>query len=373
MGALRKLSNVIDGRENNFDLVRLLAALAVMFGHSFWVQPAYGRAEPVLRHTGLEYCGSLAVYTFFLISGMLVTASYVRQRSPLKFVALRIARIYPAYFMCVLLIPLALYPLLRVFGIATDFQASIAWEFFRTNARMFGPVTWHLPGLFENVAIKSAVDASLWTLPLEVKCYVIVLALGLVGLLRKPWMAMAGIAIAAFLFWWFLTRDPYSPIFSKMGDKPTGYSFYPTAFFLIGMALYTARKIVPCGGTIALASAAAYITLRHSLIAQPLLYLALITGALWLIATPLLAKVKIKADYSYGIYLWAFPIQQSIASINPRGDNFVGLAMSIPLTFAMAAMSWHLIERPIIDRLRKWTNPAGQMPGDSRLIISSAK
>jgi hypothetical protein len=86
------LKDAIDLRQNNFDLLRLCAALAVMFGHSFWIQPAHGRVQPILKHTALEYSGSLAVYTFFLISGMLIAASFDRQKSLGRFIAFRLAR-----------------------------------------------------------------------------------------------------------------------------------------------------------------------------------------------------------------------------------------------------------------------------------------
>src|SRR5437879_4118713 len=96
------LADILQKGKNNFDMIRLLAALGVMFGHSFAIQPYHGTAEPILRFTGLEYSGSLAVYTFFLLSGILVTASAMRQKSPAEFFALRAARIWPALAGCML-------------------------------------------------------------------------------------------------------------------------------------------------------------------------------------------------------------------------------------------------------------------------------
>jgi|SRR5581483_2879092 len=131
----RMLSEVIDTKSNNFDLLRLLAALAVMFGHSFWLQPAEGRHEPLLAFTGLEYSGSLAVYTFFLVSGILVTASYRRQQSWWRFIVLRLARIYPALFVCVLLSAFVVYPFISPKPFLSALTSHSAAHYFLINAQ----------------------------------------------------------------------------------------------------------------------------------------------------------------------------------------------------------------------------------------------
>ena len=131
----RMLSEVIDTKSNNFDLLRLLAALAVMFGHSFWLQPAEGRHEPLLAFTGLEYSGSLAVYTFFLVSGILVTASYRRQQSWWRFIVLRLARIYPALFVCVLLSAFVVYPFISPKPFLSALTSHSVAHYFLINAQ----------------------------------------------------------------------------------------------------------------------------------------------------------------------------------------------------------------------------------------------
>jgi peptidoglycan/LPS O-acetylase OafA/YrhL len=352
----RSLADVIDGRSNNFDLIRLGAALAVMFGHSFWIQPSMGRIEPILAHTGLEYTGSLAVYTFFLISGMLVTASYVRQKSALKFATLRAARIYPALFVCVLLSAYVLYPALSTKGVMGSLASTDAWDYFARNAALFRGTVWVLPGLFEDVALKGVVNGSLWTLPLEVKCYVLVFGLGILGLLRWRWAIIVGAMLALAGIYYVVSHGAPYEFISQIANKPTGYSFYPACFFVFGMMLYAMRRSIPIYPLAWLVMAISYIAVRHLAVAQPVFYLTVIYGILWLAHTPLLHRFSPKADLSYGIYLWAFPMQQIVASIWPHGDNLICLFLSVPMTLALAFLSWHAVEKPAMKLARSWAS-----------------
>lgn len=348
----RVLADVIDGRSNNFDLIRLGAALSVMFGHSFWIQPAMGRTEPVLAHTGLEYSGSLAVYTFFLISGMLVTASYVRQKSPLKFAALRTARIYPALFICVLLTAYALYPALSTTGFMASMTSPDAWDYFSKGSTLFRGMPGALPGLFENVALKGAVNGSLWTLPLEMKCYVLVFALGILGLLRRRWTIILGATLALLGIYLIVAHGSPYDVIRQIANKPTGYSFYPACFFVFGMVLYAFRQYVPIKPWAWLVIAVAYALVRHTAAAQITFYLTVIYGILCLAAAPSLHRFRPTADLSYGVYLWAFPMQQIVASIWPKGDNLLCLLLTVPMTLAAAALSWYLLEKPCLKAVR---------------------
>lgn len=342
----RTLADVIDGRSNNFDLIRLCAALFVMFGHSFWIQPAAARVEPILSFTGLEYSGSLAVYAFFLISGMLVTASYVRQKSALRFAVLRLARIYPGLFVCVLLSAYVLNPLLSTRGSVESLGSADAFNYFAKNVSLLGGTAWNLPGLFENVALKGVVNGSLWTLPLEVKCYLLVFSLGLLGLLWRRWSIIACACLALGGMYYLVTHGSPYDFFRRFANKPTGYSFYPACFFMFGMILFALRKKVPLNPIAWAIVAAIYLFLRNTAASQSLFYITVIYGILCLSASSLLYRLQPKYDCSYGIYLWAFPIQQIVASIWPDGDNLIGLLVSIPITIGIGVLSWRLVELP---------------------------
>jgi peptidoglycan/LPS O-acetylase OafA/YrhL len=338
-----RLSDALDPGRNNFDLLRLCAALAVMFGHSFWVQPAHHRTEPILKYTGLEYSGSLAVYTFFLISGILVSASYDRQKSIARFVVLRLVRIFPALIACVFATAFLLYPAFSAKG----FNAYEAGRYFIRNTTLFSGLQWSLPGLFEGLPLK-IVNASLWTLPIELECYLLVMAAGLLGCFRSKWASTAFWAAAAAAFSWVALHGYDARFFRDLTVKPTGYSFYAPPFFMLGGFLYGVREKISVNLLVGILLLPLYILNRHNIFGTALFY-PLFTYWVFLFATtPLLHRFRPRSDYSYGVYLWAFPIQQIVTSVFPQWDNLLGLAIAMPATLAVAAISWHCVEHPCI-------------------------
>ena len=347
-----RLADVIDGRDNNFGLIRLLAALSVMFGHSFWMLQSKHRYEPILKFTRLEYSGSLAVYTFFLVSGMLVSASYARQKSLPRFAALRLGRIYPALFVCVLLTAYLLYPVLQGLGPVQALSDPHAWRYFSVNASVFFGLDRSLPGLFHASGIPMAVNGALWTLPIEMKCYGLVAIAGLLGAFRSRigyLIASAGVLTLV----WALVKHPLpSLVLAGLARNTTGYSFYPVCFFAFGMALYAIRERVVLAWPGAIALITAYLSLRHTAWGQPALYAALVYGVLWLSATKHLRLLDPSQDFSYGIYLYGFPIQQMVAQAWPTMDNLLSLLISVPCTVAVAAGSWFLVEKPAMEGVR---------------------
>ncbi|AOK04090.1 hypothetical protein WK25_06170 [Burkholderia latens] len=323
-----------------------------MFGHSFWLQPAAGRTEPILKFTGLEYTGSLSVYSFFLLSGIMVTSSFDRQRSIVRFVALRLARIYPGLIACVFLTAYLLYPSLSTMGFAETVRGHDAAHYFSANVKLFSGIQATLPGIFETAPLRYIVNGSLWTLPIELKCYMIVFCAGILGCFRAKWRSIAFTAAASIGFAYLVSHGTSIEFLRDLAGKPTGYSFYAPPFFLLGMLLYTYKDRVVLNWTVAALLGAAYLVFRASPIAPLLFYSAFVYGMLTLGVTTALRRFAPRNDYSYGIYLWAFPIQQIVASRYPQLDNLISLTITMPATIAIAAASWHLIEKPCVSLLR---------------------
>ncbi|MGO4808085.1 acyltransferase family protein [Cupriavidus sp. 2MCAB6] len=361
-----KLSSILERGGNSFDFLRLCAALAVMFGHSFWLQPAYGRIEPILKHTGLEYSGSLAVYTFFVISGMLVSSSYERQGSLARFIPLRLARIYPALLACVFLSAFVLYPILSSGSFVSALLSEDAKIYFVKNTGLFWGIQWTLPHIFEHNAIKAVINGSLWTLPLELMCYMVAIVAGLISGYSSRLRLVALLAIVGAGIAYLASHTSSYELLRSIVNKPTGYSFYAPPFFMVGMLLYAFRDRVVVSWPVGIALAIAYVIFRHSAIGTPLFYLAFLYVLLCLCGDKTLRRIKLKNDYSYGVYLWAFPAQQMVASWFPDMDNLVGLAISIPLTIIAAAFSWHLVEKPSIRLARKLTTSRSASPARNR-------
>jgi peptidoglycan/LPS O-acetylase OafA/YrhL len=345
---MTRLSQALSRNGNNFDLVRLLAAVAVVYGHSYLLQAPDGTTDWVQNALGFDGFGALGVYAFFLLSGILVTASYDRQRSVPRFVALRIARLWPAVAIGSVVTVFIVGPLFTTLPLREYFAAGLTWSNLDNFSTIVQKSGWTLPGVFEHNRYPLDVCAPLWTLPIEVRCYLIVVVTGVLGLLSTPRGALAAAALGLVAFA-LRVHFPHLQIgMRNFADTQGGYSFFPEPFFMLGIALYGWRERIRIGGLGALALAMTFLVFRDTAGAQPLFYLAFVYGVLWIGTTPSLRRFVPRHDYSYGIYLYGFVVQQCIAALAPQWSHVMSLVVAGPLILACAALSWHYVERPVL-------------------------
>ena len=293
----------------NFDLMRLIAALLVVVSHVF---PLSGR--PPLTIMGVEDLGALGVSIFFVISGFLVSASYVRD--PKTYLAKRLLRIEPG-----------LIAALTVTVVALGFTTTAALSDYAPQAAiyvlrnaLFLPTDHALPGLFAGNPIPGVVNGVLWTLRLEVALY------GVLMLVRADRRAVLALTAICALIWAVMSVT--TPDWA--GARSTRIAFLAARnglLFFAGAALQLTALRVPLW----LAGA--------SVLAFPLIGpLALPTAVLGL-ARP----GKLPVDLSYGIYIYAFPVQQVLAS-----HGWLTLPAAVLAVLPFAAFSWFLVERPAL-------------------------
>jgi peptidoglycan/LPS O-acetylase OafA/YrhL len=360
---MNPLSHALSRNGNNFDLVRLLAAISVVYGHSYILQLPDGTTDWVGGALGFDGFASLGVYAFFLLSGMLVTASFERQRSAPRFVALRIARICPAVAAGSLMTIFVIGPLFTTLPLREYFASGMTWANLDNFSTIVLKAGWILPGVFEHNRFVNDVCAPLWTLPIEVRCYLIVLVTGLAGLLSNRWgvVLAAALGLAAFVVKLHL---PHLQVgLRDVFDRAGGYSFWPEPFFLIGMLLYGWRERIEIDGLAALGLVMVFLVFRDTAGAQPLFYLAFVYGVLWVGTTPLLRHFVPRNDYSYGIYLYGFMMQQCVASIAPHLNHQMATLIAAPFILLCATLSWRYVERPVLvwcrRRLARRPDPHG--------------
>jgi peptidoglycan/LPS O-acetylase OafA/YrhL len=347
-------------RANNFDVLRLVAAAAVLVSHCFGM---VARAEPRLPLTD-EPIGDVAVLVFFAISGFLITQSWLREPRLVPFAVKRMLRIMPGLAAAVLLTAYVIGPLVSSRE-AGDYLTSATPAHNVVGHMMFlnqftPPGHWltsvlppRLPGVFNDTPLPYA-NGSLWTLSVEIWAYFFV---GVGGLLFMRWRSSARSV------WPCLALALGVAVTLKAGGSTT----YPLFLgFAGGALLYWLRDRIPLSWPLLLAAVVCWIgsyelpPAPHNLVAGVavpyiVVFLAY-RGIAWM--RPLTKP----GDVSYGIYVYAWPVQQTVIHLTGTRSALVVLALAAPVTYLLALGSWYAIERPSLRLKRRLSSGAVTRP-----------
>lgn len=386
-----------------FDRLRLVLAGLVVLVHSVRVTQG-----PRNSYGAAWLAAEMIVPMFFVLSGFLVTAS-AHRHPPGRFFANRFLRIYPALAVCVLGSALILGPMVTTLSLHEYFSAR---SFYRYFLLLAGKAYFDLPGVFESSPDAGMVNVSLWTVRWEIGCYAAVgLAVAAGALRRKRVAATLLVAIillpsvvflgahAALQFpgteWSDAARKliaPHEQFFVDTIPRPVltlrefshwflvvvaGWNFKVVPFFAAGALAYVLRYRIPSSSPLFLLMVLGLL-LGGVLLKEewngPLIYLGACLPTVYFVLRvglshwprlPLLDR----GDYSYGVYLFGFPIQQLIALAGwDQRQWWLNSLISLPLALLVAAVSWHLVEYPILrgrSLARRQSALARQQPATS--------
>ena len=340
---MTRLSMVVHGRDNNFHLVRLLAASAVLFSHSFPLSTGDVKTEPLRALLGCTP-GSIAVDLFFTISGLLVTMSLVRRDSVADFLRARFFRIWPALTVAIGLAVLIIGPIFTTSTLPAYFSSHDTWRHLAKNLVLLRGIEYTLPGVFDGNP-QHAINGSLWTLPSEVKCYLYLLAGWIVvrKLTSEKTFRIFVTLVWAALFCWHC----WSVTHTTLEDSPARLGL----MFTSGVALYLYRDapVLSWRWLGAVLAALAFSTLN--LKAWSILYVLAIPYVMLCLAylpRGRILRFNRLGDYSYGVYVYAYPVQQTLMCLVPALGPIALFGASMTVTLAMAVLSWHFVERPAL-------------------------
>src|SRR5712672_3068454 len=325
-------------RHNNFDLLRLVAALSVIFSHAFLLAENSQDHDPLMLLTGGQAILGLAgVFVFFTISGYLITQSFDTTASPLVFLAKRALRIFPGLFLCLAVCVFVVGPVATRLPLADYFTRPEPYLFLLHNAVL--DVGYNrLPGVeFWPGNIGGIVNGPLWSLPCEALLYLMLFGLGVCRLLTLPvTLLLLAVGIAAL---WFDTAG-----------ETLGSALWLLGFFAAGMCLYRLRGLGPKvfawqWAVLALIGLALSIPAHLFLVGFPLfggylvIYLALSRRL------PVVRAARF-GDLSYGLYIYGWPIEQCVVYFSgATAPWWAVFLISALATAAIAFLSWHLIEK----------------------------
>lgn len=327
-----------------FDTLRLVLSVSILCFHSVLV--SYGSA--IEAHIWNGPAGGLVralLPIFFALSGFLVMGSALRTPQVSGFLALRALRIVPALAAEISLSALLLGAICTTTPLAGYFTSR---GFFGYFGSIIGRVRTGLPGIFETNPYPGIMNSSLWTIPPELICYIwlaLVIIAGVHTSRRVMSLLCAGLVALAVAGDLVLTG----------GQSVTAVPVKLLVLaFVMGNVCYLWRdRVIYSAPLFSACLVFGVVTIGlpgWAYLALPALtYCVVFAGCTRLPRVPILSG----GDYSYGIYLYAFPVQQTVAFLAPGLRQWYwNIAMSLPVAIALAMVSWHLVERPAL-RLRR--------------------
>jgi peptidoglycan/LPS O-acetylase OafA/YrhL len=363
-------------RDNNFDLLRLAAAVLVLVSHSFVV---IGAAEPSIGNWPL---GAFGVEIFFAISGFLIAASWLSQPRPRAFAVKRGLRILPALGVTVVACAFVLGPIVTSESVADYFGGLVPVGYVVDNVvstatgGLVRDVAHDLPGVFTSNPTES-VNLSLWTLPIEVRAYLLVALLGVLGLLGR------GLPIVALGFFALsvapesITSTPGTGSGVEFLRGADGETAHLVALFAVAALAYVWRARIALRLDLAAGSLAGLVLSLGTPLERVGLLLAIPYLTLFVAyrSWPALRRLTRHGDVSYGLYLWAFPVEQTIVHLWGAGRPgwLVVTLIALPVTYLLALASWHGVEKRALRLKTTLAEPAGVHRGLSRRRAPEAK
>jgi peptidoglycan/LPS O-acetylase OafA/YrhL len=347
-------------RVNNFSLLRILFAISVIWTHSYDLIDGNSFRHIFFRIFGTGSLSGLAVDGFFILSGYLIVRSYLNS-SPARYLAKRVLRIYPG-FIVAFIVSIILAQFFSGHSLVLPVK-----NFLHNIIRMFFLQT---PGLIDPYpgSYSANANGSMWTIAYEFRCYLAVMVLGLLGFLRRPrlvfWISFS-LLLVLFLFpegVWPPTVEHSAGsmgagrwMLERLQEMTLGVPFQNlrllTMFFAGAMYFYF-RDIIPFNRTnAAIAALMLIICLFFRNVAEPgfagfgsylIFWFALHVHPLKI------SKLLNKTDISYGMYLYASPIQKVFVAQFPGIQHYQLFISGLLLSSIAGYLSWIFVEKPCL-------------------------
>jgi peptidoglycan/LPS O-acetylase OafA/YrhL len=360
-----------------FDLLRLALSILILLTHSSWIVGTGGVTTSILNHifhlnpqtvarlaqatttlddptvhqlTGLGRPITMSYLPmFFALSGFLVTGSALRTRRLIPFLGLRVLRLLPALFVEVTLSAIILGAIFTTLPASEYYVSPLFWGYFMN---ILGDIHFHLPGVFTN-NITDVVNANLWTLPWELQCYVVASFMIVTGILYYRKLLAVLFAVATVVLIYASLSAGFQVVPAQVGGLTLVY------YFVAGVLMFLWRdKIVFHDMFFLVAAAVCYLLMMspRTVFIYPIL-LTYITVFIGLFPFPRFSLIK-SGDYSYGIYLYGFPVTQALVAGFPSLEKnlVVAAPLAVLATGAFAVLSWHCVEKHCL-KLKRYIAP----------------
>ncbi len=336
---------ITDRNNNSFNLSRLLASIFVIYGHSLSVGPGLDPFNDIIyKLTGI-FSASIGVKYFFLLSGILVSASLVKSNDWRVFLISRVFRIYPGLIMSLILVIFILAPII----IGNSFfdlliSSELRTYIWRTLTFTTFGINMSLPEV--QVGKWTNMNIPLWTLAPEVTCYLFLLSAYVLTCGNRIILTLLSLAVildcivpVRFLFNFLPVRDDnlsYLPLFFAVGVLIGLYkNYFKMSFGYIFAFLFIA------------------ILFKGSIVGSVAIYLSILFFILYFFTLSFINKFEIKHDLSYGLYIYGWPCQMFVLYFFSSYQGYIHFVLPLILSAVLAWISWVVIEKPSISLGKK--------------------
>lgn len=324
-------------RENNFNALRLGLAIIVMLYHiGKLTEQAYFSIFP----------GELAVKCFFVISGFLISQSYLNNSNLKRYAKARFFRIYPLYFLCVM--ACFMFGAIEYNRDIVTYLAFGGGKYLIANLSFANFVAPSLPGLFEHNPLNSAVNGSLWTIKIEVMFYLSVpIIFGFISKhlgFKRTVFAISAASLASSILMCILITAYRLP--TSIGNQLPSFMIY----FMLGAAFPLIKK--EAMKTYLLPVFIIALIIETTPIVDTIITPFACAGFVYIIAFNT-QKIKIPdsiGDISYGVYIFHYPVIQALYSYGVYENRIVGVITTIVIVFLASYFSWHLLEKKVTSK-----------------------
>ena len=343
---------------NNYSLLRLVFASLVILSHGPELLDGNRSRELATRLWGTMSFGEIAVDGFFVISGFLITQSFVNSRTVGSYLFKRVLRIYPAFLVATFVLLSVVAPMAGAHGPVE------IWKSLNRAVMLEGP---YRAGAFEGLAYP-ALDGAMWSIAYEFRCYLAVIVLGSLGFFRASWVIAAMSLLMLFATSFAVVPHWVVPYYgAAFGYLP--FDVRTGGVFLVGVLYYLERDRIPLRNDLAALAAIALVGLMFfKSTAEPAF--AVLGGYLifWLAEVAWLKPVslRLKDDISYGVYLYAWPITSLLIFYGIIRSPWLLSGATLVGAAICGWLSWRLVEKPLLSLKGRRISMVGKRPSMPR-------
>lgn len=331
-----KLSDVATSRVNNLNFMRFIAALMVIVYHGYVVVLGGDAGSLLLKFTGDRLSlGGVSVGVFFLFGGFLIARSCEHYPEPKKFFSARVLRLFPELLFVVSFTVFVIGPLVTSLSLFDYFTNSETYKYLLNGLLI---MDYKLPGVFINNPFAGVVNGSLWTLPAEFLCYILCFVSYKLTKFDKKKFLLLSVPV-------FVLAAVYYVKFSPLQLS----AVRAVLLFYLGVLVWVFRDQVTTSPVLGLASIVLwFVMVLHGI--DNLAMLTVFPVACFCLAYGMgnhFSTFGTKFELSYGIYLWAFPIQQVLAQLFPSWHPYANALVAALLATCGAFVNHFAITAPL--------------------------